>query len=65
MTKEPLYWNQSLQDNVIETLMLLLTLAFLAYVLKLAFFEPDGPDASCHPYPPDEPEQPPPGGQPG
>ncbi|MDO5356097.1 MAG: hypothetical protein Q4E77_01200 [Conchiformibius sp.] len=37
----PLYWNQSWQDNLTETLMLLAALLFLAYVVKLAFFEHD------------------------
>ncbi|MDO5102876.1 MAG: hypothetical protein Q4D91_08280 [Lautropia sp.] len=41
MKKALLYWNQPIQDNLIETLMLLLTLGFLAYVIKLAFFEQD------------------------
>lgn len=41
MKKDLLYWNQSFQDNLIETAMLLLTLGFLAYVIKLAFFEED------------------------
>lgn len=49
MKQEHLYWNQSLQDNAIETLMLLLALVFLAYVIRLAFFEPDEPER------PDEP----------
>lgn len=46
MKKEIFYWNQSVQDNVIETLMLVLTLVFLAYVIKLAFFEDDEADGS-------------------
>lgn len=41
MKKELLYWNQPIQDNLIETLMLLLALGFLAYVIKLAFFDKD------------------------
>ncbi|WP_281256736.1 hypothetical protein [Neisseria iguanae] len=35
------YWNQPWQENLLETAMLLLVLIFLAYVVKLAFFESD------------------------
>lgn len=41
MKQEILYWNQSLRDNIIETVMLLLALGFLCYVVKLAFFDQD------------------------
>lgn len=41
MKQEILYWNQSLRDNIIETVMLLLALWFLCYVVKLAFFDQD------------------------
>ncbi|MDO1508902.1 MULTISPECIES: hypothetical protein [Neisseria] len=41
MQKELLYWNQSIQENILETSMMLLTLLFLFYVIKLAFFEKD------------------------
>ncbi|VEJ21372.1 hypothetical protein [Neisseria animaloris] len=41
MQKELLYWNQSIQENIFETSMMLLTLLFLFYVIKLAFFEKD------------------------
>lgn len=40
--KEILYWNQSPADNLLETVMLVLALAFLCYVVKLAFFDQDG-----------------------
>lgn len=39
--KEILYWNQSLNDNILETAMLLLAVVFLCYVVKLAFFDKD------------------------
>lgn len=42
--KEKLYWHQPWQDNLIETLMIVLVLAFLAYVVKLAFFDRDDED---------------------
>lgn len=35
------HWNQSLSDNVLETAILLITIAFLCHVVKLAFFEKD------------------------
>lgn len=41
MNKEIFYWNQSVHDNVVETVMLLLTVLFLCYVVKLAFFDKD------------------------
>ncbi|UOP04832.1 hypothetical protein [Conchiformibius kuhniae] len=44
--KDKLYWHQAWQDNLIETLMIVLMLAFLAYVVKLAFFEDDLPVAN-------------------
>lgn len=37
--KELLYWNQSIHDNVLETLMLVMAVVFLCYVIKLAFFD--------------------------
>ena len=43
--KEKLYWHQPWQDNLIETLMIVLVLAFLAYVVKLAFFDRDDTDS--------------------
>lgn len=36
---EKFYWNQSINDNIIETTMMILAVAFLCYVVKLAFFE--------------------------
>ncbi len=39
--KTPIYWQQSLQDHLLETSLLVLTLLFLVYVVKLAFFEGD------------------------
>ncbi|MDO5058749.1 MAG: hypothetical protein Q4D82_02265 [Neisseria sp.] len=39
--KETLYWNQAFSDNLIETVMIVLVLAFLAYVVKLAFSDYD------------------------
>ncbi len=41
MNKELLYLNQSVQENIIETVLMVLVLAFLCYVIKLAFFEKD------------------------
>ncbi|WP_255733749.1 hypothetical protein [Neisseria sp. Dent CA1/247] len=41
MDKEIFYWNQSTHDNIVETVMLLLTVLFLCYVVKLAFFDKD------------------------
>ncbi|WP_255351168.1 MULTISPECIES: hypothetical protein [Neisseria] len=41
MKKEILYWNQSPHDNMVETVMMLLTVLFLCYVVKLAFFDKD------------------------
>lgn len=41
MKTAPLYWNQPLADNLLETGMLLLTIVFLCYVIRLAFFERD------------------------
>ncbi|MDO5070630.1 hypothetical protein [Neisseria zoodegmatis] len=41
MNKEIFYWNQSTHDNIVETVMLLLTVLFLCYVVKLAFFDKD------------------------
>lgn len=41
MKKEILYWNQSVHDNILETVMMVLVIAFLCYVVKLAFFEKD------------------------
>ena len=41
MEKTKLYWNQPLNENLIETAMLVLSLRFLVYVVKLAFFERD------------------------
>lgn len=41
MKKEIFYWNQSPQDNVLETVLLLLAVLFLCYVVKLAFFDKD------------------------
>ena len=41
MNKELLYLNQSVQENIIETVLMVLILAFLCYVIKLAFFEKD------------------------
>ena len=34
-----MYLNQSVQDNIIETVLMVLVLAFLGYVIKLAFIE--------------------------
>ncbi|WP_264755582.1 hypothetical protein [Psychrobacter sp. FDAARGOS_221] len=39
--KQTMYLNQSLTDNVIETVLLVLALLFLVYVIKIAFFEQD------------------------
>ena len=36
-----MYLNQSVQDNIIETVLMVLVLAFLGYVIKLAFLEKD------------------------
>lgn len=36
-----MYLNQSIQDNIIETVLMVLVLAFLGYVIKLAFIEKD------------------------
>lgn len=41
MKKEIFYWDQSLHDNIVETAMLLLTVLFLCYVVKLTFFDKD------------------------
>jgi hypothetical protein len=41
MNKELLYLNQSVQENIIETVLMVLVLAFLCYVIKLDFFEKD------------------------
>lgn len=41
MNDKSFYWNQSLTDNLIESALLLLTLIFLGYVIKLAFFDRD------------------------
>lgn len=41
MKKEILYWNQSVHDNILETVMMVLVIAFLCYVVKLTFFEKD------------------------
>lgn len=41
MEKTKLYWSQPLNENLIETAMLVLVLCFLLYVVKLAFFERD------------------------
>lgn len=41
MKQEIFYWNQGLHDNIIETSMMLLTVLFLCYVVKLAFFDKD------------------------
>ena len=41
MKKEIFYWNQSQQDNALETVLLLLAVLFLCYVVKLAFFDKD------------------------
>lgn len=35
----PLYLNQPLSHNIIETILLVLCLLFLIYVIKLAFFD--------------------------
>jgi hypothetical protein len=39
--KQIMYLNQSVQDNIIETVLMVLVLAFLGYVIKLAFLEKD------------------------
>ncbi|WP_019673079.1 hypothetical protein [Psychrobacter lutiphocae] len=39
--KQTMYLNQSLADNAIETVLLVLVLVFLVYVIKIAFFEQD------------------------
>jgi hypothetical protein len=39
--KQIMYLNQSVQDNIIETVLMVLVLAFLGYVIKLAFIEKD------------------------
>ena len=39
MEKQIMYLNQSVQDNIIETVLMVLVLAFLGYVIKLAFIE--------------------------
>lgn len=36
-----MYLNQSVQDNIIETVLMVLVLTFLGYVIKLAFIEKD------------------------
>lgn len=36
-----MYLNQSVQDNIIETVLMVLVLAFLGYVIKLACIEKD------------------------
>lgn len=42
MKKEDVfYWNQSFADNLVETVMLVMTLVFLGWVIKLAFFDKD------------------------
>ena len=41
MEKLIMYLNQSIQDNIIETVLMVLVLAFLGYVIKLAFLEKD------------------------
>lgn len=41
MEKQIMYLNQSIQDNIIETVLMVLVLAFLGYVIKLAFLEKD------------------------
>lgn len=41
MDKQIMYLNQSVQDNIIETVLMVLVLAFLGYVIKLAFIERD------------------------
>ncbi|MFC2564923.1 MAG: hypothetical protein ACFNT6_09705 [Neisseria sp.] len=41
MEKQIMYLNQSVQDNILETVLMVLVLAFLCYVIKLAFIEKD------------------------
>ena len=41
MEKTKLYWNQPLNENLIETAMLVLALCFLVYVVIRAFSERD------------------------
>lgn len=41
MEKQIIYLNQSVQENIIETVLMVLVLAFLGYVIKLAFIEKD------------------------
>ena len=41
MEKQIMYLNQSVQDNIIETALMVLVLVFLGYVIKLAFIEKD------------------------
>lgn len=42
MNQTPFYWNQPLADQLLETVLLVLAVAFLAWVLRLAFFDHDG-----------------------
>ena len=41
MEKQIMYLNQSVQDNILETVLMVLVLAFLCYVIKLDFIEKD------------------------
>lgn len=41
MEKQIMYLNQSVQDNILETVLMVLVLAFLCYVIKLTFIEKD------------------------
>ena len=41
MEKQIMYLNQSVQDNILETVLMVLVLAFLCYVIKLPFIEKD------------------------
>lgn len=41
MEKQIMYLNQSVQDNILETVLMVLVLAFLCYVIKLVFIEKD------------------------
>ncbi len=36
-----MYLNQSVRDNILETVLMVLVLTFLCYVIKLAFLEKD------------------------
>ena len=48
MEKQIMYLNQSVQDNIIETVLMVLVLAFLGYVIKLAFLEKDDKSDRSH-----------------